>query len=241
MKSTGTKYDYVAGYSRMKSYLDSSDNNYEESDSLPSRDSLTFSNGYYAYCSAMFVDIRKSSDLPNKYKRPALAKLYRAFISEVVAVLDGCDLCQEVNIVGDGVWGVFNTPYKTDINDTFSRAAMVASVLKFLNYQLEKHGYDPINVGIGLSYGRALVIKAGFSGSGINDIVYMGDVVNHSAKLAAHGMEAWNDKQLMVSSVFYDNLNDHNKGLLSYNYTRSAYHGSVINTAMDEWYVENCT
>lgn len=241
MKSTGTKYDYVAGYSRIKAYLDSSDNNYEESDSLPSRDSLTFSNGYYAYCSAMFVDIRKSSELPGKYKRPALAKLYRAFISEVVAVLDGCDLCQEVNIVGDGVWGVFNTPYKTNINDTFSRGAMVASVLKFLNYQLVKHGYDSINVGIGLAYGRALVIKAGFSGSGINDIVYMGDVVNHAAKLAAHGLETWGDKQLMVSDVFYSNLTDDNKSLLTYNSRHSAYHGSVVNTAMEEWYKENCT
>lgn len=240
MKSTGTKYDFVTGYSRLKAYLDSSDNNYEESDSLPSRDSLTFSNGFYSNCSAMFVDIRGSSDLPNKYRRPALAKLYRAFISEVVAVLDGCDLCREVNIVGDGVWGVFNTPYKSDINEAFSRAAMVASVLKFLNYQLKTHKYDPVNVGIGLAYGRALVVKAGFFGSGINDIVYMGDVVNRAAKLAAHGMETWSDKQLMVSEVFYGNLNDHNKGLLEYNHTRLAYHGSVVNTPMEEWYEENC-
>lgn len=240
MKSTGTNYDYVAGYNRMKGYLDSSDNNYQESNSLPSRESLTFSNGFYSNCSAMFIDIRKSSDLPNKYKRPALAKLYRAFISEVVAALDGCDLCQEVNIVGDGVWGVFNTPYKADINSTFSRAAMVASVLKFLNHELKKHGYEAINVGMGLAYGRALVIKAGFSGSGINDIVYMGDVVNRAAKLASHGLETWNDKELMVSDVFYNNLSSENQALLSYNYTRSAYHGTVVNSAMDEWYQKNC-
>jgi hypothetical protein len=54
----------------------------------------------------MFVDIRNSSKLPDKYKRPRLARLYRAYISEIVAVTDGDTNCQEVNIVGDGLWGV---------------------------------------------------------------------------------------------------------------------------------------
>jgi class 3 adenylate cyclase len=173
MKSTGTSYYFKASYDRIKGILDSSDVNYEEVDSLPSRDRLTFSNGFYANCSAMFVDIRKSSQLPDKYKRPRLAKLYRAFISEVVAVMNGDTNCNEVNIVGDGVWGVYDTPLKSDIDWTFSTAAKVASLLDLLNYQLVKHGYEPIRVGIGLSWGRALVIKAGFMGSGINDIVYI--------------------------------------------------------------------
>jgi class 3 adenylate cyclase len=45
----------------------------------------------------------------------------------------------------------------------------------------------PIRSGIGMSYGRALMIKAGFNGSGINDVVYMGDVVNRASKLAGLG------------------------------------------------------
>lgn len=51
--------------------------------------------------------------------------------------------------------------------------------MKVLNYKLKKAGYDtPIKAGTGASWGRALMIKAGLSGSGINDVVYMGDVVN---------------------------------------------------------------
>jgi class 3 adenylate cyclase len=167
LKSTGTTYNHVSSYNRIRDILDESDNNYEEVDALPAREKLTFKNGFYAYCSAMFVDIRKSSSLPDKYKRPRLAKLYRAYISEMVAVMNGDDNCHEINIVGDGVWSVYNTPYKPDIDGTFSRSAMVNSVAKMLNYQLKKHGYDEIQIGIGTSYGRALVIKAGYSGSGI--------------------------------------------------------------------------
>lgn len=242
MKSSGTTYNHVSSYARIKEILDGADTNYKESDSLPDREELTFKNGFYAYCSAMFVDIRKSSSLPEKYKRPRLAKLYRAYISEVVAVMDGDTNCHEVNIVGDGVWGVYNTPYKSNIDETFSTTAKVASMLKMLNYQLDKHGYETISVGIGLSYGRALVIKAGYSGSGINDVVYMGDVVNQTAKLAAHGNEnSWVDRQMMVSQVFYQNLKEENQNLLAWNSTRNAWHGNVINTAMDEWYQANCT
>ena len=56
---------------------------------LPPRDDLTFNNGFYANCSALFVDIRDSSKLPDKHKRPVLARLYRSFVSEMVAVFAG--------------------------------------------------------------------------------------------------------------------------------------------------------
>jgi class 3 adenylate cyclase len=220
----------------MGDILDGEDVNYEEAASLPSRERLTFKNGFYAYSSAMFVDIRESSKLPDKYKRPRLAKLYRAYISEVVAVMDGNGNCREVNIVGDGVWGVFDTPLKSDIDATFGTAAEANSAVKMLNYQLGRHYYDAIRIGIGLSYGRALVIKAGYSGSGINDVVYMGDVVNEAAKLAAHGSESSGDRPVMVSGVFKSNLNDRNQRFLVWNASRNAWHGNIVNSAMEEWY-----
>src|SRR4051794_39264276 len=154
---------------------------------VPDRDRLTCSNGFYAYCSALFVDIRGSSDLPSKHKRPTLARLYRAYISELVAVMNGDPACREINIVGDGVWCVVNTKLTTDIDDVFSTAARINELIDVLNCKLRKRGIEEIRIGIGIEYGRALMIKAGYSGSGINDVVYMGEVVNRAAKLAAEG------------------------------------------------------
>lgn len=98
--------------------------------------------------------------------------------------MNSSDICKENNINGDCVWGVFETPYKSDIDDVFSLAARLNSLIKILNYKYEKKGYDRISVGIGIDYGRALMVKAGYSGSGLNDVIWMGDVVNQSCHLS---------------------------------------------------------
>lgn len=240
MKSNHNSYDFEKSRDRIDRILDSSDKSYEEVNSIPSRDKLTFTNGFYVNCTSMFVDIRGSSSFAEKYRRPTLAKIYRSYISEVVAVINGNLNCSEINIEGDCVWGIFDTPKKSDIDYVFSTAAEVSSIVKTLNCKYKKVKIDPISIGIGLDYGRALMIKAGYSGSGLNEVVWMGEVVNSASKLCSYGNKSYFDYELMASGVIQNNLNDYNKGLLSWNSNRSCYHGSIVNTVMEEWYEENC-
>lgn len=240
MESNYKFYDFTKSRERIDEILSTSDAKFEEVDSIPSREKLTYNNGFYVYCSAMFVDIRKSTDLTTKYKRPTLARIYRTFISEVVAVMNGNSDCSEIFIQGDCVWGVFNTPYKSDIDNVFASAARISSVINTINCKFKKKEIDPINIGIGIDYGRALMIKAGYSGSSINDVVWMGDVVNHAAKIARWGNREWYDKETMCSSAIYQNLNSDNKNLLTYSSQRSCYHGNIINIIMNNWNEENC-
>ena len=79
------------------------------------------------------------------------------------------------------------------------------------------------------------MIKAGFKGSGINDVVWMGDVLNEASRLCSYGNRGNNDKEIMVSDIIYNNLNEHNKKLLIWNSSRDCYHGNVIITEMDDW------
>lgn len=238
MKAEFSTYSHTDSNDRIKEILNSSDNNYEEKKSIPSRDSLTFTNGFYVNCSAMFVDMRKSKELTDKYQRPTLARIYRSYISELVAVMKNHTKVSEVNIEGDCVWGVFDTPYKDDINKLFSVAVKTSSMIDILNWRFKKKGYDQIDVGIGLDYGRALMLKAGYKGSGLNDVIWMGEVVNGASALCSYGNKTWNDKEIMVSSIFHHNLNDHNKKLLDWNSDRSCYNGYVVNTAMNDWLKE---
>jgi class 3 adenylate cyclase len=240
MEGNYKSFDFEKSRARIDDILNTSDAKFEEVDSIPSRDKLTYNNGYYVQCSSMFVDIRKSTELTSKYKRPTLARIYRTFISEVVAVINGDINCSEIFIQGDCVWAVFNTPYKSNIDSVFSTSAQVSSIIDTMNCKFKKKGIDPINIGIGIDYGRALMIKAGYSGSSINDIVWMGEVVNNAAKLARFGNREWSDNETMCSSVFYNNLNDENKKLLSYSNSRSCYHGNIVNTVMNNWNNENC-
>ncbi|USE34580.1 hypothetical protein [Endozoicomonas sp. SCSIO W0465] len=101
MKASHSEFKYLDSVDRIKEILNSSDNNFEEKGSIPSRDSLTYTNGFYVKCSAMFVDIRGSKELTEKHRRPTLAKIYRAYISELVAVMKGHPKVSEINIQGD--------------------------------------------------------------------------------------------------------------------------------------------
>jgi class 3 adenylate cyclase len=241
MEGNFRAYDVAASSGRIVDILNQPAGQFEERKSLPNRDELTYTNGFYAYCSAIFVDIRDSSGLTEKHKRPTLAKIYRAFISEMVAVLNSDIHVREVNIVGDCVWATYNTPIQTDINAVFSVAARANTLRTLLNEHFEKDDITPLSFGIGVDYGRALMIKAGYNGSGISDVVYMGDIVNRAAHLA-HKAGRGYEHPLWFGEVFQHNLNEHNQGLLTQKYDYelgTVYTGEVVNIAMNDWISNN--
>lgn len=230
-------YDYSKSSERIMEILDQPAGTFEEVDGLPDRNKLTFTNGFYGKCSAIFIDIRDSSGLTETHRRPVLAKIYRAFISEMVALLNSDINVREVNIVGDCVWAVYNTTQKPQIDGVFNIAAQANSLIKLLNHHFNKKNISLIKIGIGVDYGRVLMIKAGYSGSGINDVIYMGDVVNRAAHLAHEAGRGWSDP-LYVGSDIFVNLNEHNQNLLKYQHVRDLgiiYTGDVMNVYMDEW------
>ncbi|MDC7104617.1 adenylate/guanylate cyclase domain-containing protein [Corynebacterium falsenii] len=238
MDGNYSPYDWTASSARIKAILDQPAGAYEEVEGLPDRDKLTFSNGFYGMCSAIFIDIRDSSGLTSKHNRPVLAKIYRSFISEMVAVLNSDPNVREVNIVGDCVWASYKTTRVNHINDVFVIAAQANTLLKLLNHHYEKAEITQLSIGIGVEYGRVLMIKAGYSGSTISDVVYMGDVVNRAAHLAHLAGRDWGSSPVVVGDDFYANLNEHNQGLLRAQWTsgiETVYQGDPIIPQMDDW------
>lgn len=231
-------FSYTTSSDRIKSILDQPSGSFEEVDGLPDRDKLTFTNGFYGMCSAVFIDVRGSSRLTGKHKRPTLAKIYRAFVSEMVALLNSDPHVREVNIVGDCVWATYKTTQTNYIDDVFRIAFTANTLIKLLNHHYGKKGIDPLQIGIGVDYGRVLMIKAGFSGSGISDVVYMGDVVNRAAHLAHEAGRVRGRHPIFTGSVFHQNLNEHNQSLLTSRYVSelgTVYTGDVIRVDMHEW------
>ena len=236
MEATNIEYDFLKSLERMDDILNADNKQYEDKDSIPQRGLLTFTNGFYVNCTALFVDICDSSKLPEYQNRPVLAKIYRSFISELVALFNGAPKCKEVNINGDCVWAVFDTPYKDDIDNVFFTACQANSLIDILNYKLEKKGYKTYKVGIGIDYGRALMIKAGHKGSSINDVVWMGDVVNQACHYAAKGNTIYSSGYpIMLSADIYDNLNEHYQRLCCWNRSYSCFQSDAISVEMDNW------
>lgn len=239
METNHISYNIDKSATRIDDILNASNSGFEELDEIPSRDKLTFTNGFYIKVGALFVDIRDSSDLTDEHKRPTLAKLYRSYISEVVAIINSYEDCKEINIVGDCVSAIFNAKYQSQIQSMFNCSARINSLIQILNYKLQKKNIQTISIGMGLAYGRTLMIKAGYSGSSINDVVWMVDVVNEASNLCNRANKGLN-KCILVDGDVRCNLTDDDKKLLSYNYNEQCYEGNFVNSAMEEWYKQNC-
>lgn len=239
MKATNIpSFNLESSLKRIDAILNADNNQFEEANSIPNRDKLTYTNGFYVNCAALFVDIRESSTMTDEHRRPVLAKVYRSFISEIVALFNENNITKEVNIHGDCVWCVCDTPYKSDIDELFSMAARACSMVDILNYKLKKKGYTTYSVGVGIDYGRALMIKAGCDGSGINDVIWMGDVVNQACHLCNDANSGYFDKRVFLSNVVYNNLNEDNQKLCSKDVGRDIYQANIVNITMNNWLKE---
>lgn len=239
MQSSYISYDYNKSIERIDQIIQESENSFEEIKGRSDRSKLTYTNGFYVNCTVIFCDIRDSSKLTESHKRPKLAKLYRAYISEVVAILNGDGNCLEIDIIGDGILGVLEAQYTPQIDRAFSTAAQICSLIDILNCKFKKYDIENIKIGLGISFGRALMIKAGYSGSGINEIVWMGDVVNDACHLSSIPI-IFSNHEIFTSDMFYQNLNQYNQKLLHFDYLNKCYRGNIINSEMHAWYNNNC-
>ena len=238
MKSNCKNYKFGDSLSRLDEILNSDGKSYQEVDCIPCRSRLTFTNGFYVNCTAVFVDICGSSELTLKHKRPVLAKIYRSFISEVIAIFNGYSICKEINIQGDCVSAIFDTTFREDFRKVLVSCAQVNSLIKIINFKSQKKRYETFKVGIGVDYGRALVIKAGYKGSQINDVVWMGDVVNQASKLCSLGNRELNNP-IVISKTVYDKLvvtakDQWNRWFIPA-HDRECYHGNIVLVLMNDW------
>ncbi len=241
-KETSYVYKVEDSAKRMDNILDANDNDYiDNNNTIPARSHLTYTNGYYVNVTAIFIDIVDSSKLTDGHYRPTVAKMYRSFLSECVAIMNSYDICKEINIHGDCVWGVFETSTKKQVTMVTDVAAKLNSMIKILNYKLRKKEYDEISVGIGIDDGRALMVKAGYSGSGLNDIIWMGNVVNSACHLAnTAGRKS--RKTTLITEHVYNNLTEESQKLFKSCKIdgKTYYECDIIWTSMDNWYKENC-
>jgi class 3 adenylate cyclase len=239
MEASYSHYDYTKSVERITEILNSSDASYENKTGIPSRDQLTFDNGFYVDVTVVFVDMRGSKALAAEHTRPVLAKIYRAYISELVAVLRGNEYINEIYIEGDGVWAVFNTTKKNHIDTVFSTVCQLASLTDILNVKLKKKGYSTISVGIGMDDGDSLYIKAGYKGAAINEVVWIGKVVGNAAKLCKDASRPFHTERILVSNKVHDNFNEENQKFFTYITDLDCYQGDVVNSLMERWVQDN--
>ena len=239
-------YDYKEGKKRVNEILN---NKLEviKSDSIPSDDNFTFDNSYYGWVTAIFVDIRNSSELFSKEDSVMVSKIIRSFTSEIIEILRGENNLREIGIRGDCVYAIYTTPKQQDINNIINKAAMINSFMTMLNKLLIQKKYSVIYAGIGIASAQELVVKAGRKNVGINNKVWIGNAVTKASNLSSYGNKN-GIGAIVLSPLAYSNtieiMTNENKDAPSWFKVEYPigedyyYHCNLINSYFDKWIEE---
>lgn len=241
-------YDYKKGKNRIINILDSK-TKIKECERIPKSDEeFTYENGIKSWVGALFVDIRDSSEYFTENKPDIVARVIRAFCSEIITILAANENYRQIGIRGDCVYAIYSCPFKTDIDSIMDDAACINTFQKMFKKILTKKGFPTFSFGIGIGASKDLVIKAGIKQSGINDLIWIGDAVIDASNMSGiankNGFEP-----IVMDDCFYDNIKDIKasdehiykdfiSSKYSYSLKKTVYHADIISTTFNKW-VEN--
>ncbi|MED4129710.1 adenylate cyclase, partial [Shouchella miscanthi] len=107
-------YDYKARKEKIEEILDNTDGVNEVS-KLPRDEDFTYTNGYKAWVSSIFIDLRDSTKLITSNEDNEIAKVIRGFTSEIIEILrqdTSKEELKEIGIRGDCVYAIYSAPLK---------------------------------------------------------------------------------------------------------------------------------
>ena len=238
-------YDYEKGKQRIIDILNSK-TKIEECDNIPKSDEeFTYENGIRAWVGALFVDIRDSSEYFTENKPDIVARVIRAFCSEIITILSANENYRQIGIRGDCVYAIYSCPLLEDIKSIMSDAAYINTFRKMFTKILTQNGFPTFSFGIGIGANNDLIIKAGKKGSGINDLIWIGDAVIDASNMSSIANKK-GFEPIVMDSCFYKNVKDldasseHKYGEFissrySYDLGKTVYHADIINIAFNDW------
>lgn len=244
-------YDYINRKEKVEEILRNTDQ-VKEVNKFPKDDSFTYTNGYKAWATAIFVDIRESTRLfstETKEEEITAAKVVRGFTSEVIEILNQNtnNQLEEIGVRGDCVYAIYSTPNQSDIYDVVVRGAYINTYMRMYNKLLEQYSLPTIKVGIGISSAETVAVKAGRKSSGINGIVWIGSAVSIASKLS-NVTNRYPIKAIGLNGIAYSNIIEYTKNTFDNDYDFSSYfeskwdsyigtfyHGDIVFTDFSDW------
>lgn len=145
---------------------------------------------------------------------------------------------------------IYTTPYQKDLVSIFGHAYRINSFIKMLNKLLSQNDYPTIQAGIGLGCSQDLIIKAGQSGTGINDKIWIGKAVVDAAHLSDKANRN-GVSPIAMSPLFHENVFEYlceenadykiwiNPHLTRCDGSIDYYHCNIVETEFDKWIDEN--
>ena len=200
-------YDYIEGKLRVLKILNNTVE-VQETNKVPKPDnSFSFNNGYSSWVTAVFVDIRDSKVLFSQNKKTTVARVIRAFTSEIIEILRNDENLREIGIRGDCVYDIYSCSEKNEDYEVFDKAIYVNTYIDMLNVLLQNKNMPTIKAGIGIATSVDLVVKAGRKGSDINNLVWIGDAVAFASGLSSMANKNGEFRILMTKQFYKGVIN----------------------------------
>jgi class 3 adenylate cyclase len=159
--------------------------------------------GVRRFVCVMFADIRGFTARSERMSPEAVIRFLNRYFSRVVALIHerGGTV---VSIMGDGMMAVFGTPKPLGdpCGAAFGAGREMLRYVADLNRELRAEGEEPIDIGIGLNAGEALVGHVGSAAR--HEYSAIGDVTNVAARL--QGLSAEHGFRMLVSKAVAERL-----------------------------------
>lgn len=167
----------------------------EFSESIPLKDDLVDANKTYkGKVTMLFVDIRDSTHMAEKYNEAQLVKIYRSYTRVIIQAVRYSDGVVR-DFMGDGILAAFVDDDKYKSSDKAIRAARYITTVidKILNPVMDKKmdGFR-ISCGIGLCTGKVMMTKVGMKGRESDEkaeneygIAWIGNCTNYACKYSS--------------------------------------------------------
>ncbi len=162
---------------------------------------------------ALFIDLRQSSDITNSFRRQTAAKMLKSYIDGAVRIInDNGGQVRSFN--GDGMLALFVGSRQS--NDAVKAAMQVKWFVQHVLWP-KFNGYFAANraargarlnfsVGCGIDYGDIYAVRVGIRGT--NDVAWVGRCTNTAAKLSS---ALDHPRNIAVTRAVYRRLNDDRK------------------------------
>ena len=155
----------------------------------------------------------------------------RATITEAVyAALSENTRCKDVFSLGSYIVGIFDTPFKSDIDSALDSVGKVKALFNLVNKVYGQTIGTELTSGIGMNYGKALLVKS-ISGE-YPQYVWSGEAVSVATKLSQEASQA--DK-VYAAFTIYNNLKEDYQKLFSKVLLGDCYEATPVNIVMNKW------
>lgn len=224
-------YNFEESLFRIDQMLNFQISEEETRSSIPNLNVIPAKGGVITNCSVMQMEMTPSSS--SDYSQ--LLRVYRAFLSETVAILASNINCVDIKALGTQLTAVFNTPFKNNIETLIDKTAMINTLAQIVTKKAKRLGLPGISVKIGVDYGNVMLMRYGKLN---NDEVYpkglvwIGKPVEGAQMLVERPVFGRN---IWISDVVFQNLSEEYTKFFQREKESGCYCADIINMHMKSW------